>query len=172
MKNKRTFQLKAVIEGAMLLDEKKRLEKIRDTFKDCGLEKEAFRIQQDINKVVQKQKVVKEKAKQQRLVLVRAMLICFAAADIATVCSDKVSEAFDKVSYGQENSDGHAFAELFRLQANELNKCVQLVDGQCNDDRVSYFYADMAEEVVDEVLPIMYKIVDKYMDSEKGKKIL
>ena len=171
MKQKRTFQFKAVIEGAMLLDEKKRLEKIRDTFKDCGLEKEAFKIQQEINEVVKKQKVVKDKAKRQRLELVREMLLCFAAADVATVCCDKVGEIFDKNTYGEERTEGHAFAELFRLQAKELNRCVQLVDGECGDERVSYLYADMAEEIVDATMPIMYNIIDKYMSSEQGKKI-
>lgn len=172
MKNKRTFQLKAVLEGALIADEKKRLEKIRETFISCGLEKEAYNIQQEINKCVDKQKKTMHKAKEQRLILVRAMLLCFAGADLATVCADKVAYAFDDVAYGSEREDGNAFAKLFRIQANELNKCVQLVDGQCGDERVSFFYADMAEEITESVLPIMYKIIDKYMKSEKGKRIL
>ena len=146
MKAKRTFQFKAVIEGAMILDEKKRLENIRDALERSGLDKEAWKIQLDINECVKKYKQAKDKAKLQRLMLVREMLLCFAAADVATVCCDKVSEVFDKITYGSERDDGNAFAELFRLQAKELNKCVQLVDGECNDDRVSYLYADMESE--------------------------
>lgn len=172
MKQKRKIQLKAVIEGALIADEKKRLEKIRETFINCGLDKEAYNIQQEINKCVDEQKNAMEKAKEQRLILVRAMLLCFAGADLATVCADKVAYAFDDVAYGNEKEDGNAFAKLFRIQANELNKCVQLVDGQCGDERVSYLYADMSEEINDKVIPIMYEIIDKYMGSEKGKKIL
>lgn len=172
MKTQRTFQLKAVAEGALIADEKKRLEKIRETFKDCGLDKEAYNIQKEINKCVDKQAKTMKKAKQQRLVLVRAMLLCFAGADIATECADKVAYAFDDVTYGQEKEDGNAFAKLFQLQAKELNKCVQLVDGQCGDERVSYLYADMSEEINEKIIPIMYEIIDRYMNSEKGKKIL
>ena len=58
------------------------------------------------------------------------------------------------------------------MQAEQLNQCVQLVDGQCGDERVSYLYADMAEEVVNELMPIAYKIIDKWMNSEQGKRIL
>lgn len=172
MKDKRTFQFKAVIEGALIADEKKRLERIRETLLGCGLDKEAYNVQQDINKCVDEQKKAMEKAKKQRLKLVREMLLCFAAADIATECADNVAYAFDDVAYGKEKSDGNSFAELFRLQAKDLNKCVQLVDGECGDDRVSYLYADMAEEINNKVIPIMYEIIDRYMNSEKGKKIL
>lgn len=172
MKQKRAIQLKAVIEGALLLDEKKRLEKQRDILKDCGLDKEAYNIQQKINECVMMQKKAKDKAKQQRLMLVKEMLLCFAAADFATECSDKVAEVFDKVTYGEEKSNGHDFAKLFRMQAEQLNQCVQLVDGQCGDERVSYLYADMAEEVVNELMPIAYKIIGKWMNSEQGKRIL
>lgn len=172
MKQKRTFQFKAVYEGALIADEKKRLEAQRDVLQRAGLEQEAKKIQKKINECVIKFKQAKEKAKQQRLVLVREMLLCFAGADIATECADKVSYAFDDVTYGQEKEDGNAFAKLFRLQAKELNKCVQLVDGQCGDDRVSYLYADMSEEINEKIIPIMYEIIDRYMNSEKGKKIL
>lgn len=169
MKQKRTFQFKAVYEGALIADEKKRLEAQRDVLQRAGLEQEAKKLQKRINECVIKFKQAKEKAKQQRLVLVREMLLCFAAADLATVCCDKVSEAFDRVSYGEERKDGNAFAELFRLQAKELNKCVQLVDGECGDERVSFLYSDLAEEIIDKVMPMMYQVIDDCMASDRGK---
>lgn len=172
MKQKREFQLKAVYEGALLAETKKRIEMQRDVLIKCGLKKEAESLRNEINRCVVQLKDKENEAFEQRLMLVREMLLCFAASDLASVCADKVSDVFKRVSYGSEKSSGLDFAELFRQQSQQLNKCVQLVDGQCNDSRVSYFYSDMADEVINATMPIIYEIVDRYMNSEKGKKIL
>ena len=38
--------------------------------------------------------------------------------------------------------------------------------------RVSMYYSDLAEEVVATVIPQVLGIVDKYMETEKGKRLL
>ena len=47
-----------------------------------------------------------------------------------------------------------------------------MVDGMSGNERVSFLYADMAEEIVAAVVPVMQGIIDKYMASEKGERYL
>lgn len=169
MKRQREYQLKAIYEGAWIVAKKEKLEMQRSVLEKCGLKKEASSLNNEINSCIMQIREKEKEAYQQRLMLVREMLLCFAASDIATVCAEKVADIFKKITYGSEKSSGLNFSKLFQEKAKELNKCVQLVDGQCDDDRVSFLYSDMAEEVMDKTIPIIYEIVDKYM--EKSKKI-
>lgn len=172
MKQQREFQLKAIYEGTLIVEKKKMLEMQRDVLERCGLKKEASSLNNEINSCIIQIREKEKEAYRQRLMLVKEMLLCFAAADLATVCAEKVSDIFKKITFDSEKTNGLNFAQLFKERATELNKCVQLVDGQCSDERVSYLYSDMADEVVNTTLPIIYEIVEKYMNSEKGKKIL
>ena len=86
----------------------------------------------------------------------------------------KVSETFDDLTYGQDNEGGNALAQLFREQATRWNECVQMIDGDSEhgDDRVSMYYADIAAEIVEAVIPQVLAIIDRHMATEKGMRLL
>ena len=141
---------------------------------DCGLDREAHVVQQRIEHQHDIIADLKVAVMKQRAELVRHMLLAFAAADIATTAADKLAEAFDAHTVGCDNKGGKALADIIRHQADEWNECVQMIDGDgvSGNERVSMYYSDLAEEVVATVIPQVLTIVDKYMETEKGKRLL
>lgn len=167
-----TLLLKAVYEGAELSEKLRQLRTQQRVFDECGLDKEADKLNYHIGKLI---KQIDDKVKEtqvQRKQLIREMLLAFAAGDIATACADHMEDIFKRLTFGREADGGKSLAKVFKTQANEWNQCVQMVDGMGHNDAVSFLYADMAEEIVDKVLPVMYEVIDTYMASEKGKKVL
>ena len=177
------LRLKAASEGAAMRQELENMRRAQQTLKDCGLDIEASKMQHKINKMNATIKDKVDEALRQRSALIRVLLAAFAAGDIATTMADNLEEVFRSLAFGQDGEGGKAVADLFRLQAEEWNKCVQIqaeewnkcvqmVDGNGESEQVSMYYADMAEEIVGTVVPVIYKIVDKYMNSKDGEKIL
>lgn len=168
------FQFKAFVDANRELAEVQRLKTIKDVLERSGLDTEASKIEQRIREHNKRIMQLRSEALVQRKALVRAMLLCFAAGDIATTCADKVSETFDDLTYGQDNEGGNALAQLFREQATRWNECVQMIDGDSEhgDDRVSMYYADIAAEIVEAVIPQVLAIIDRHMASDKGKRLL
>lgn len=97
------------------------------------------------------------------------LLRCFVVGDIGSEVADDFAAVMQDVSLGKEDQNDNAFCELMRLQSNEWNKVVQLVDGGTFE--VSMYYADMAEEICTEVKRVMDEIIDKYMSTHKGKRL-
>lgn len=170
---KQNIQLKAIIKGIATLQERKKLESQRDVLQNSGLNKEAKSIQKVINKLNVEIRDCETEAEQQRLELVKLMFACFAAGDIATIVADMMADGFDRLTFGRTQDSGVNFVDVFKNQAEEWNKCVQLVDsGQDENFGLSMFYSDMAEEITDAVIPMIRRIVDKYVDSKEGQKYL
>ena len=170
---KQNIQLKAIVKGVATLNERTKLELQRDVLRKSGLEKEAKSIQKVINKLNIDIHNCEKEAEQQRLELVKLMFFCFAAGDIATTASDMMADGFNRLTYGRTKDSGVNFVDVFKNQANEWNKCVQLVDsGQDDDIGLSMFYADMADEIVEAVIPVVNRIIDKYINSKEGHKFL
>lgn len=167
-----TLLLKAVYEGAELSEQLHQLRTQQKVFDECGLDKEADRLNYHIGKLI---KQIDDKVKEtqaQRRQLIREMLLAFAAGDIATACADHMEDIFKRLTFGREANGGKSLAKVFKMQADEWNRCVQMVDGMGHNDAVSFLYSDMAEEIVNKVLPVMYEVIDTYMASEKGQKLL
>ena len=166
------LRLKAVYEGAAMRQELDNVRTQQRVLEDCGLKEEARKYDYTITQLNRKIAQKVDEAMRQRSALVRVLLAAFAAGDIATTMADNLEEVFRSLAFGQDGEGGKAIAELFRMQAEEWNKCVQMVDGNGGSEHVSMYYADMAEEIVGSVIPVIYKIVDKYMNSKDGERIL
>lgn len=168
------IKLKAVAQGTATIAERTKLEKQRDVLQQCGLTKEARSIQKVITELNLKIKDYERLAKAQRIELVRQMFACFAVGDIATIAADNTESAFNELTYGRDKDDGKSFANIFRQQAKEWNKCVQMVDASLTSNErdfgLSMFYSNMAEEIVDAVLPLVYKMIDEKINSKEGKR--
>lgn len=173
-KKKRTLHLKAVIDGAVICAELDKVRAMQEQLERAGLDKEARRYNSVIADLCRKREEKIEEANRQRLALVRHMLLAFSAGDIATTCADKMEEIFTELSFGDDADGGKALAKVFRMQATDWNRCVQLVDGMGDDgnQRVSMYYADLAEEIVSTVIPVMFQVIDKYMATKEGRKLL
>ena len=146
----------------------------RDVLRSSGLDREVDRIERlmrDQNKTIDS---IKAEVLEARKQLVRHMLLCFAAGDIATDIADRMAEVFDNLTEGIDNQGGNELADMFRRQADAWNRCVQMVDGDGDrgNQRVSMYYADIAEEVVATVIPQVLAIIDRHMATEKGKRLL
>ena len=167
-----TLRLKAVYEGAAMRQELEQMRKQEQVLRDCGLDIEASKMQQRINKMNAAIKDKVDEAMRQRSALVRVLLAAFAAGDIATTMADNLEEVFRSLAFGQDGEGGKAIAELFRMQAEEWNKCVQMVDGNGESEHVSMYYSEIAEEIVATVVPAILGIIDKHMKTEKGRRLL
>lgn len=146
----------------------------RDVLRNSGLDREADRIERlmrDQNKTIDS---IKAEVMEARKQLVRHMLLCFAAGDIATDIADRMAEVFDSLTEGIDNQGGNELADMFRRQADAWNQCVQMVDGdgEHGDQRVSMYYSDIAEEICAKVIPDVLAIIDRHMATEKGKRLL
>lgn len=174
MKKRRPFYLKAVVQASAVRDKKTDLEGKRKVLRDCGLIPESKKIDKLIRQCEQRIIELGEEARQQRKALARVMLLCFAAGDIATTCADTTADTFDELTFGWEKEGGNELADIFRQQAENWNKCVQVIDGdgEHGSEQVSAYYADMAEDLVGRVIPIMWEVIDEYMNTEKGKRLL
>ena len=173
-KNKeiQTLQLSAIMDGARLSERLRLTREQQSVLEKCGLKAEAKKLDKEISSLVRAIDNKITEAQMQRRALIREMLLCFAAGDIATTCADRMGDTFGELSFGRDQDGGKSLAKLFRMQADDWNKCVQMVDGMSGNERVSFLYADMAEEIVAAVVPVMQGIVDKYMASEKGERYL
>lgn len=146
----------------------------RDVLRSSGLDREADRIERlmrDQNKTIDS---IKGEVLEARKQLVRHMLLCFAAGDIATDIADRMAEVFDNLTEGIDNQGGNELAQMFRNQADAWNRCVQMVDGDGDrgNQRVSMYYSEIAEEIVEAVIPQVLAIIDRHMATEKGKRLL
>lgn len=173
MKHQPALSLRAVAEGAALHDELVKVRDIQRTLERSGLDKEAKKLNPKIYELNVAIGRKKDEALEQRRTLIRRLFLCFAAGDIATAAADATAETFRKITFGREREGGIDFARIFAEQAEAWNKCVQIVDGDgATDVRISNYYADMAEEITDTILPQINSIIDRYVDADKGVKIL
>lgn len=168
------LRLRAVYEAARMRERLRLLKEQQDTLKTCGLDKEAHALNEPIKQLNLKIKDKLGEAYQQRKRLVKAMLFCFAAGDLATAIADKMHDLFRDITLGEDRMGGQSLAQMFAQQADDWNKCVQMIDGDKDhgSERVSMYYSELAEELVSEVIPVMDKVITKYMTSDKGKRLL
>ena len=167
-----TLLLKAVYEGAALSEQLHQLRTQQRVLDECGLDKEADRLNYHIGKLIKQIEDKVKETQEQRKLLIREMLLAFAAGDIATACADHMEDIFKRLAFGKDAEGGKSLAKVFKMQADEWNRCVQMVDGMGHNDAVSFLYADIAEDIVDKVLPVMYEVIDNYMDSPRGQRAL
>ena len=170
----RKFYIRPYAEYNELLRERRQMQEQQQVLERAGLDREASIIEQHIR---EKSEAIKQKADEvsrARDQLVRHMLLAFAAGDIATTCADLLAETFDELTYGEDRTGGNQLAELFRNQAEEWNRCVQMVDGDSEhgNERVSMYYSEIAEEICDTVIPQIRDIINRHMNTEKGKRLL
>ena len=173
-KQPKVFYLTGMLELDRAYSQEMTMRQQRDVLDKCGLTKQAREVDR---RIMEHQAVInriRQKVMQQRDDLVRAMLLGFCAADIATTCADRLGETFDRHTVGTDNEGGNYIATLIRMQAEEWNKCVQLIDGDGvnGSERVSMYYSELAEDVVARVLPVMLDTINEYMTTDKGKRLL
>lgn len=170
----KTFYIAAYKKYHDALRERRMMQAQAQVLLKAGLEKEAGVIEREIGKKSKEIKALSNEVSMARDQLVRHMLLAFAAGDIATICADKLAATFDELTYGEDREGGNQLAEMFRIQAEQWNECVQMVDGDSEhgNERVSMYYSEIAEEICEKVIPEVLSIIDKHMASEKGKRLL
>lgn len=139
-----------------------------DTMRKAGLEREAkVNVLPKINDLVRKRDDLERQLHEQGRVIACKLLGVFAACDIATIALDNFAECLDTATEADK-----AFAKLVQEQADGWNKLVQLIDEGGQNNSLSMFYADMAEEIADAVMPTIYNIIQRYQKSDKGEQLL
>lgn len=162
------IQWEGVVAHKRLTEEIKRMRNIRDTFAKSGLEDAARRMQEQINDKECERKLLELELDEERREMARALLVCLCACDLATSAADHFAEVLHRTSHGICGAEND-FSEAVREQAESFNKLVQSVDEGGNLP-LSLMYSDIAEEVVDKVLPIIKDIVRDFHNTEKGRR--
>lgn len=139
-----------------------------DVLKKCGLEREAkASVLPKIQELeAQKLRLVEEIDKN-RIIGAKALLMCFCAADVCTVCADDFADVEHKISYGRIGKDNDLSA-MMRGLASDFNRAVCIIDTG-GSEPLSYYYADMAEVLVKRVKAVMSETIEEFMNTEKGR---
>lgn len=161
-------QWEGVLAHQKLTEELKSMRDICDVFEKSGLTDAGKEMQRKINEKEIERKRLELKLNDERIEMSRALLVCLAACDVATSAADFFAEVMHRTSHGIYGADND-FSQQVREQANAFNKIVQNVD-EGGNYALSMFYSDIADEVVEKVLPIIKEIVDKYHKTEKGRR--
>lgn len=171
---KRKFYFKPLFDLDAAYNKRHAMMQQRDVLRDCGLEREAGIVEGKIREQNHRIDHLKAEVLEARKQLVRHMLLCFSAGDIATTIADRMAEVFDNLTDGIDNRGGNDLATIFRKQADAWNQCVQMVDGdgEHGNQRVSMYYSEIAEEICEAVIPQILAIIDRHMASERGKRLL
>lgn len=146
------------------------LDKLREqkrVLQQCGLDAEAKKVQRIINEKENDRRAYEDQLNEERKIMAKQLLVCFAVCDIATSAADKFGALAHKLSrglYGNRNN----FTDDIKKQAEAWNKIVQIIDSGGNM-KAAMLYADMAEEVCDRVFPVIEDVINKYINSPKGK---
>lgn len=140
----------------------------KDVLLKCGLAKEAKAVVAKINELEVERRRLEDRLNDERREMAKAMLVCFAACDLATTAADVFADTMHRLSHGLYKPN-NSFSESIREQANSFNKLVQTID-EGGHEPLSLFYADMAEEVNAKVLPIMQQVINDYCNSPLGKR--
>lgn len=134
----------------------------------AGLDVEAKRVQQSINALERERRDLEDQLNEERRALVKCILLCFAAADIATEAADRFAEQLHKTSRGLYGGD-NSFSQKVRDQATAFNKLVQILD-EGDNEVISMHYAEMAERINAATMPVIMGIINETMNSPKGKR--
>lgn len=95
-----------------------------------------------------------------------ALLMTLCGCELMTDLADYFGYKMNDISKGDIKKK-NAFSEQCKILAKEFNRVVCHIDGV--NDAMSNFYADMAEEAVKAAKDAMQGVVDKYMNTEKGR---
>lgn len=161
---------KGMVEQERLRKELEKLNGQIDLFKRCGLEPEAKKLLPRYNEIVGRIKALDEVIYRQRRKSSHALLVCFVAADLATLAADQFADVCKEVNYGMNSADNE-FVRLMKFNAESSaerwNEVVRLIDEGGQDINLSNFYADFSEEITDRVLPLINDSVRDVMENTK-----
>ena len=76
-----------------------------DVLKKCGLDREAKAILPKIQELEAQKLRLVEEIDRNRLIGAKALLMCFCAADVCTVCADDFADVEPRISYGRIGKD-------------------------------------------------------------------
>ena len=86
-----------------------------DVLKKCGLEREAKALLPKIQELEAQKLRLVEEIDRNRIVGAKALLMCFCAADVCTVCADDFADVEHRISYGRIGKDND-FSAMMRGQ--------------------------------------------------------
>lgn len=171
MAKERKWASECQIEGVEIvagLQQKIKLAKEQhDVLKKCGLDREAKALLPKIQELESQKLRLIEEIDRNRLIGAKALLMCFCAADVCTVCADDFADVEHRISYGRIGKDND-FSAMMRGLASDFNKAVCMIDTG-GSEPLSYYYADMADELVKRVKAVMEQTITEYMNTEKGR---
>lgn len=159
------------IELVDLANEKiKDLQQKYDVLKRCGLEDKAKEhIKPRIDEATKRRDDLIREIQRNKAIATKKLLMCLCAADLATYLADDFADTTEQISYGLKKKEQNSFAQELRILAEQFNKVVCHIDGIGNE-AMSMYYADMAEECVDACKEAIDKIVERYMNTERGER--
>ena len=140
-----------------------------EVLKRCGLEREAKAHVLPRLRDLETQKLYMiNEIDEERREGAKALLMCFCSADFACESAYGFAETLNRISYGLYGKK-NSFSDDICKVAKNFNQLVCVIDSEHND-ALSTFYADMAEECTAAAREAVSRVIDKYMDTDQGRK--
>ena len=140
-----------------------------DVLKRCGREKEAKKEVLPIIEALQYDIMQLEREMHRnRVEAIKHLLKCLVSADLCTVFADNFGEVVQCISYGSMSKENNNVKNQLDILAKQFNRVVCGIDNPGNE-ALSLFYSDMAEECVNECDKVITGIIERWMDTEKGR---
>lgn len=162
------IQWKGCVKHQRITEELKRMRAARDVFENSGLHDAAKHMQSQINDKEMERKNLELQLNEERREMAFTMLVCLAACDVATVCAEDLAATMHRVSKGIVGTTND-FSEAVKEQAKSFNILVQSVD-EGGNLALSNYYADIAEEVIAKVKPVMMSVIREHHNTARGRR--
>lgn len=157
----------AILDWEKMSADLDRMREQKRILQQCGLDREAKRLQEQINAKEQERRAYEDKLNEERREMVRGIRLALCACDFATICADEFGETTHRLSrglYGRDND----FCEDIRKCANEFNKVVQMIDTGGNI-KAAMYYAELAEIANERMKAVAKDVIKEWMEKGKGK---
>lgn len=105
----------------------------------------------------------------QNYLVVRQMLMMFAAMDFVTRVFDESADTFKAVTVGIKRDELMDFVELCREVATKANEVVQIID-EAGKDAMSMAYAEMEDGIGELLHTALRGWIDNYGKTPEGRK--
>lgn len=140
-----------------------------EVLKKCGLEREAkASVLPKLQRLEAEKLQLMNKIDEERREGAKALLMCFCSADFACESAYGFADTLNRISYGMYGK-GNSFSDDICKVAKSFNRLVCVIDSERND-ALSTFYADMAEECTAAASEAVSRVIDRYMDTDQGRK--
>lgn len=111
-----------------------------------------------------------EEAMEQNRLTVKTMLASFVLMDMICRAMDYIEKTFNAVTVGQKKNELGDFVKLCKIAAATANQVVTSID-KAGNDRISLAYANLEDDIGEQLFNELLNYIDQYSQSPEGRKL-